>query len=92
MKAIELKAFQSPLISFNINTDPHGSIQWKGSEIVMDVHCDCGTVSHIDGDFVYFLRCPSCGTVYELNGFIQLIKRPDITDKNAGAEIKTPDL
>jgi hypothetical protein len=92
MKTTALKSFENPLINFNITHDPHGAIQWKGTEISMDVHCDCGNVSHISGNFVYFLKCPVCGTVYELNGFIQLIRRPDISDKTEGVEIKTPDL
>ena len=69
-KSLETKEF-----ALNAKTDPHGWIQWKGTDVCMDVHCKCGHHSHIDGDFIYFLECPKCGTVYELNGHIQLIER-----------------
>ncbi len=53
---------------------PHGWIQWKGTRVCMDVHCVCGKMSHIDGDFVYFVKCPNCGRVYYCNGHIELIE------------------
>ncbi len=59
---------------------PHGWIQWKGTDVCMDVYCKCGHHSHIDADFAYRVKCPKCGTVYECNGHIELIeleKEPD---------------
>ena len=53
---------------------PHGWIQWKGTDVCMDVYCKCGKHSHIDADFAYNVKCPSCGTVYECNGHIELIE------------------
>jgi hypothetical protein len=53
---------------------PHGWIQWKGTDICMDVYCECGRHSHVDGDFVYYVKCPACGAVYFCNGHIELIK------------------
>ena len=56
---------------------PHGWIQWKGTDVCMDVYCKCGCHSHIDADFVYFVynvKCPECGTVYMCNGHIELIE------------------
>ena len=88
MKTIELKSLESPSIQFDISHDPHGSLQWKGSDIYMDVHCDCGHTSNVKGDSVYFVKCPACNTIYELNGFVQLIKRPDIVEKNHEVEVK----
>jgi hypothetical protein len=62
--------------SFTLNPgDPHGWIQFKGTELCMDVRCGCGELTHIDGGFIYFLKCGACGQVYELNGHIQLIPR-----------------
>lgn len=60
-----------------IKTGPHGWIQFKGTELCMDVHCKCGELTHIDGMFVYFIKCGNCGAVYELNGHIELIERTD---------------
>jgi len=53
---------------------PHGWIQWKGTEVCMDVNCKCGGLFHIDGTFVYHVKCPKCGTVFFCNGHIELIE------------------
>ena len=92
MKTIELKSLASPVVNFDITHDSHGSIHWKGSDVYMEVHCDCGHTSEIKGDGIYFLKCPACNTVYELNGFIQLVKRHDIIEKQHDVEIKVPIL
>jgi len=58
---------------------PHGWIQWKGTDVCMDVYCECGKHSHVDAEFAYYLKC-SCGRVYMCNGHIELIevkKAPD---------------
>ena len=54
--------------------DPHGWIQFKGTELCLDVHCECGEISHIDSDFVYYVECGYCGIIYELSGFIEFNK------------------
>lgn len=41
-------------------------IQWKGTELCADFHCDCGYHGHIDADFAYHVRCDGCGQVYEM--------------------------
>ena len=51
---------------------PHGWIQWKGTDVCMDLQCKCGYLSHYDGDFLYHIKCVSCGTIYECDGHIQL--------------------
>jgi hypothetical protein len=59
---------------------PHGWIQWKGTNVCMDVYCKCGGQFHIDADFAYHVKCPDCGTVYFCNGHIEMIelkKEPD---------------
>lgn len=53
---------------------PHGWIQWKGTEVCMDVHCVCGEVSHVDSGFCYHVECHNCGRVYFCNGHIELIE------------------
>jgi len=52
-------------------TRPDGSdltmfIQWKGTDLCANFHCDCGYSGHVDGDFAYFVECGGCGAVYEL--------------------------
>ncbi len=51
---------------------PFGFIQWKGTGVCMDVHCDCGCHFHIDSDFAYYVKCPRCKKVYECNPYIEL--------------------
>ena len=53
--------------------DPHGWIQWKGTDVCMDVHCKCGKSFHIDAAFAYNVKCPYCSQVYCCNGHIELI-------------------
>jgi len=53
---------------------PHGWIQWKGTNVCMDVYCKCGYHSHIDADFAYNVKCPNCGTIYMCNGHIEIIE------------------
>ena len=53
---------------------PRGFIQWKGTEVCMDIHCKCGNSSHIDDDFAYHVKCPKCNTVYRCNPNIELIE------------------
>lgn len=65
---------------------PHGWIQWKGTDVCMDVHCKCGESTHIDGDFVYSVKCPKCGTSYMCNGHIELIELEQEPDNVKVAE------
>ena len=53
---------------------PHGWIQWKGTDVCMDVHCVCGELAHVDDDGTYHVKCQSCGRVYFCNGHIELIE------------------
>lgn len=52
---------------------PNGWIQWKGTNVCMDVYCTCGGHTHVDGDFVYAIKCGECGALYEVSGHIALI-------------------
>lgn len=49
-------------------------IQWEGTDVCMDLHCKCGETPHVDADFMYHVKCPSCGTVYFRNGHIEHIE------------------
>lgn len=52
--------------------EPFGWIQWKGTNVCMDIHCpNCG-LGHIDAEFAYYIRC-SCGQIYAVSGFVKLI-------------------
>lgn len=58
---------------------PHGWIQWKGTDVCVDIHCKCGTLSHFDGEFMYSIQCPECKTIYFCNGHIELIEMTEPT-------------
>jgi hypothetical protein len=45
---------------------PSAFIQWKGTDVCMDFHCECGADCHFDGDFAYTVKCPHCSTVWEM--------------------------
>jgi hypothetical protein len=53
---------------------PSAWLQWKGSDVCIDVHCECGAHMHFDCDFLYHVKCSACGQVYEMDGHIQMHK------------------
>lgn len=53
---------------------PRGWIQWKGTDVCMDLHCKCGGQFHIDCMFVYGWRCPKCKTIYMCNAHVEMIE------------------
>lgn len=50
----------------------HGWIQWKGTDVCVDVHCKCGTHGHFDGMFLYFYKCPGCKDVFAVGQVVRL--------------------
>ena len=46
--------------------EPSAFVQWKGTSVCMDFHCECGAFCHFDGDFAYAVKCPHCGAVWEM--------------------------
>ena len=57
---------------------PHAFIQWKGTDVCMDFYCSCGGYGHIDGMFVYYIKCADCGQVYAspayMSNFVPLLE------------------
>lgn len=45
---------------------PNVFIQWKGTNVCMDFHCECGEHLHFDGYFAYAVKCPSCLVAWEM--------------------------
>jgi len=73
----------------DIEAGPHGWIQWKGTEVCIDLYCDCGLHSHFDGEFAYAIRCP-CGKAWALGQCVKLLplteeqtKRYDLKEVNS---------
>jgi len=57
----------------NPDNIPHGWIQWKGTDVCVDLHCACGHHGHFDGYFFYFYECPACRAKYALGQNVKLI-------------------
>lgn len=57
----------------NLTDGPHGWIQWKGTDVCIDLQCSCGHQGHYDGYFLYFFECPSCKAKYALGQNVKLI-------------------
>ncbi len=55
-------------------------IQWKGTDVCCDIHCDCGAHLHFDGFFMYAFRCPECKQLYEVADHVP-ITPVDSTDR-----------
>lgn len=55
---------------------PYGWIQYKGSNICVDIHCSCGELSHYDGEFAYAVRCPYCQKPWVLSQTVRLVELP----------------
>jgi len=49
-------------------------IQWKGTDLCMDFHCECGTHNHYDGFFAYYVKCSGCGQVYKMDTTVKMEK------------------
>jgi hypothetical protein len=45
---------------------PYSFIQWKGTDVCMDVYCVCGEQFHIDDFFAYYVKCLACDRVFEV--------------------------
>lgn len=52
----------------------HGWIQWKGTDVCMDLYCECGHHGHVDGCFFYFYKCPKCHMRFAVGQNVKLIK------------------
>ena len=51
---------------------PYGWIQWKGTDVCIDIWCKCGAVMHFDGSFMYYVQCLYCHQIWEMDGHIQM--------------------
>lgn len=65
----EAQQFKEPAAALGV---ARGWIQWQGTDVCMDVHCQCGHHGHVHGDFVFYIKCPKCGQSYELGGNVKL--------------------
>lgn len=67
------------------NDQPHGWIQWKGTDVCVDLRCVCGIqggndpIGHYDGYGMYAVQCNACGRVYRVMQNIGLVEA--VTDE-----------
>lgn len=68
----------------------HGWIQWKGTDVCMDVYCTCGAHGHLDTDFAYFYKCLHCGDTFAVGQTVRLYPiAKDKVQEIAGDRAKT---
>ncbi len=70
---------------------PSGYIQYKGSDICIDLECKCGWDDHFDGAFLFGFTCPKCGISYLLQDIIEFIETPK-TQENEWKFRDVPEL
>lgn len=64
----------------------HAWIQWKGTNVCMDVHCRCGAHGHVDAEFAYFYRCAACGRTFVVGQTVRLYEMvPELEAKTVAA-------
>jgi hypothetical protein len=61
---------------------PSAFIQWKGTDVCMDVWCSCGRNFHIDSDFAYAVQCRHCEKRFEMSAVIEMREIPQDEDWN----------
>lgn len=49
-------------------------VQWKGTEVCADFACRCGSSFHFDRNFLYYIKCHSCGTIYQVPYTLELVE------------------
>lgn len=59
---------------------PEAYVQWKGTDVCMDVFCTCGAQAHFDGYFAYAVQCPSCDVVWSLPNTLALTEGPQANE------------
>ena len=57
-----------------VRTGPHAWIQWKGTNVCMDIHCSCGKHTHVDAEFAYYVRCSACGKLWAMCANIRMVE------------------
>lgn len=53
---------------------PSNNVQWKGTDLCLDLYCDCGMSSHADGYSFSYVQCPGCDVIYKLQHNVPMTK------------------
>lgn len=57
----------------NPKGDSFAWVQWKGTDVCIDLYCKCGVHEHYDGKCLHYYECWSCGAKYAIGLNIKLI-------------------
>lgn len=63
-------------------------IQWKGTNVCMDVRCRCGANGHIDAEFAYFYKCLACGVTFTVGMAVRLYPMSEGATEKHGEHAK----
>ncbi|KKL21398.1 hypothetical protein LCGC14_2445910 [marine sediment metagenome] len=58
----------------DVKNKPHGFIQWKGTDVCLDMFCVCGESWHFDEAFLYAVECANCGRKYAVDHHVLFIE------------------
>ena len=58
----------------NSSEGASGWIQWKGTDVCIDLKCVCGAGAHMDAEFFYFYECGNCHRKYAVGQTVKLIE------------------
>lgn len=53
---------------------PRSFIQWKGTDVCIDLWCTCGTRLHFDGSHLYAWKCPHCSACWQMADRVAMTK------------------
>jgi uncharacterized protein (DUF983 family) len=70
----QAKTQQEAFDKFTKHNKFDGFIQWKGTDVCMDFHCECGHHNHYDGYFMYEVECEKCGNKYAPSSSVEMIR------------------
>jgi uncharacterized protein (DUF983 family) len=59
------------------------NIQWKNTDLCIDLFCACGEKTHFDGYFRQMLQCAKCEAVYRLDNEVKF-RKPELPGKDLG--------
>lgn len=65
-------------------TDTHVFLQYKNTDICIDMYCECGYQSHFDGTFANIVKCPHCGELWSMPCILPVKRTSDVDGEEFG--------
>jgi len=54
----------------------------------VDIHCECGALTHLDAEFAYYVQCSACGRCYGMSPNVVLVPVTEEEIKALGHRIQ----